>query len=347
MADDGELTNPLFDFAALSGLSPITERIYLFVLRMGHAAASAVAEHFSITPLDASQHLNTLRSLGLLAQRQGDEAEYTPVDPRYSLRAIASRLNDAVLHIRDQIPELAERYDHGTTTTQDSLETRVLGDPEAVAGWYARLQLQANHEFMAFDRPPYLSASMNPLEETVLSRGVEWRAVYTADSFREGDIWDEVARWAAEGEQARVVPTLPIKLAIADRSIPLVSLTLTAETHEILVTESGPLVEALCDLFEFYWERALPVPTSRRLEDVEEAFRSGDGRWKSSTGRGPTKDEQAILALIGAGLTDDVIARQLGVSTRTLRRRSQDLMLELGADNRFQLGLEAGRRGWL
>jgi len=63
--------------------------------------------------------------------------------------------------------------------------------------------------------------------------------------------------------------------------------------------------------------------------------------------RAPTPEEHAMLTLIGAGLKDEVIARQLGMSARTLRRRSQDLMAELGAANRFQAGAEAARRGWL
>ncbi|MHA3705265.1 LuxR family transcriptional regulator, partial [Jatrophihabitans sp. YIM 134969] len=63
--------------------------------------------------------------------------------------------------------------------------------------------------------------------------------------------------------------------------------------------------------------------------------------------RPATAGEQALLTLIGAGLKDEVIARQLGISARTLRRRSQELLAELGAANRFQAGAEAARRGWI
>ena len=41
------------------------------------------------------------------------------------------------------------------------------------------------------------------------------------------------------------------------------------------------------------------------------------------------------------------IARTLGISLRTTRRRVAALMAELGADSRFQAGVEAVRRGWL
>ena len=42
-----------------------------------------------------------------------------------------------------------------------------------------------------------------------------------------------------------------------------------------------------------------------------------------------------------------MIARKLGISLRTVRRRMAELMSDLGADTRFQAGVEAVRRGWL
>jgi DNA-binding NarL/FixJ family response regulator len=42
-----------------------------------------------------------------------------------------------------------------------------------------------------------------------------------------------------------------------------------------------------------------------------------------------------------------VIARQLGVSERTVRRRVSDLAEILGAGSRFQIGAQAVRRGWV
>jgi DNA-binding NarL/FixJ family response regulator len=58
-------------------------------------------------------------------------------------------------------------------------------------------------------------------------------------------------------------------------------------------------------------------------------------------------ERQAVLELMMLGAKDESIARQLGVSLRTVRRRIADLMDELGAATRFQAGMEAARRGLL
>jgi DNA-binding NarL/FixJ family response regulator len=57
-----------------------------------------------------------------------------------------------------------------------------------------------------------------------------------------------------------------------------------------------------------------------------------------------TRDQQ-LLALLAAGLTDQAIARKLGVALRTVERRVRRMMDGLGARTRFQAGLQAAARG--
>ncbi|MEV0841406.1 hypothetical protein AB0I55_17850 [Actinocatenispora sera] len=51
--------------------------------------------------------------------------------------------------------------------------------------------------------------------------------------------------------------------------------------------------------------------------------------------------------MLVSGLKDEAVARQLGWSLRTMRRRVQRLHQRLGATNRFQAGVQAARRGWI
>jgi len=101
----------------------------------------------------------------------------------------------------------------------------------------------------------------------------------------------------------------------------------------LLVHPSG-LLDALLHLFDLIWASAnevLPTDTGTtelaadRLDDV-------DAR---------------ILTLLLAGLTDQAIGGQLGMSLRTVQRRVSQLMDRAQVVTRFQLGHEASRRGWL
>jgi DNA-binding CsgD family transcriptional regulator len=96
------------------------------------------------------------------------------------------------------------------------------------------------------------------------------------------------------------------------------------DSRGYLVVRAPALVAMARDLFEQYWARGAGLPTSR-LED-------GD-------------DVRPVLELLQLGLKDESIARHLGVSLRTVRRRVAMVMDDLGASTRFQAGMEAARRG--
>ena len=54
-----------------------------------------------------------------------------------------------------------------------------------------------------------------------------------------------------------------------------------------------------------------------------------------------------ILSLLSDGHSDSTIARESGISVRTVERRVRSLMDRLGAKTRFQAGVQAARRGWI
>ncbi len=338
--------DPVFRVA---GLGTVEEQTYRFVVCRGSTTPAEVAERFDVTTVEARNVLQVLQQRGLLVQPE-DSRVFTAVDPRSSLHAMTDHLTDQVNRIRDLIPELVEQFNRSNSADDGTAGTQVVTDPAEAANWYVQLQHRAKRDLMIFDRPPYVSAPLEALEVSVMGRGVTWRAVYSADSFARDGAWEETERLARQGERARIVPRLPNKLVVADREIALVSLNLDGIHHDMMVTAASPLVEMLCEVFEHYWYRGLSL-TQAHVEGATQAAkeeRTGrKGVRPTSSARQVTQEEQSILALIGAGMTDDAIAVRLGMSTRSLRRRSQRLMEALGAENRFQLGVEAARRNWV
>jgi len=92
------------------------------------------------------------------------------------------------------------------------------------------------------------------------------------------------------------------------------------------------LLEALSALFETLWQLSLPLELAATDPSLLD---------------NPSAKERFILASMTAGLPDEAIARQLGLSDRTYQRRIHDLMERLHVQTRFQLARQAARRGWL
>lgn len=327
----------------LPGVDALGEGVYLAVLMEGRVRVADIATRVQTDEATALTCLERLRSAGLVTRLESEDPEYSAVDPRFAVRSLAQQLTERGQRLRDSIPVLAEHFDAATASSADEPQSLFVTDPDAVAGWYARLQHQAKAEFLAFDRPPYVAASFDPFESAVLARGVLWRAIYTVSSFDEGATWEEVSALADQGEQSRITDDLPLKLVVVDSSVALVSLSLSPGQVTALVTSAPPLVAALRSLFEFEWERAVPLAVAAPLRGLPERTR----RYPPSLAGQPSAEDLSILTFMAVGMKDDAIARQLGISSRTLRRRSQELMAVLGAGNRFQAGVEASRRGWI
>lgn len=71
------------------------------------------------------------------------------------------------------------------------------------------------------------------------------------------------------------------------------------------------------------------------------------GRHPGHQAAGFTAEERALVQSLALGGTDDIAARRLGISTRTLRRRVAALMTRLDATSRFQVAANAAHSGLL
>ncbi|MEI7058763.1 helix-turn-helix domain-containing protein [Nocardioides sp. CCNWLW239] len=161
-----------------------------------------------------------------------------------------------------------------------------------------------------------------------LAKGVPIRVVYDTGVMANRAALATVEQCVSAGEQARVLPGVPWTMFVTDHAA---CLTLDAPGAEVPVrafTRSPDVLSALRHAFESWWNMAIPV--SLDIPDLD-----------------APADDRRLLTLLSAGLTDHAIARELGVSERTVRRRITRLQAVLAGHTRFQLGVQAARRGWL
>ena len=174
-------------------------------------------------------------------------------------------------------------------------------------------------------RMPRESAVAQVVADAIAS-GRRSRAIYPVRALHEAP---EVLRARAQaGEQVRVIADLPTRLIVIGSTHAVLPEPLgMADEPRLLVRQRG-IVEALGLLFELMWEKAAAVP----------ALDLGEAR---------PELRRFLLQQLAAGAKDEQIARTLGISLRTVRRRVAGLLIDLGVDSRFQAGAEAVRRGWL
>lgn len=157
-----------------------------------------------------------------------------------------------------------------------------------------------------------------------LQRGRASRALYPHHALDEAA--EPVQVRGRAGERVRVLPHLPSRLAIFGEQAALIPDDWEKRHGDRLLIHQPGVVRALRTLFEELWRRGTAVP---------------------GLGDQPEEGRHQLLELLASGAIDEQMARTLGVSLRTVRRRIAALMAGCAVTSRFQLGVEAVRRGWL
>ena len=170
---------------------------------------------------------------------------------------------------------------------------------------------------------PALDEATMRANRSRMERGDAQRAVYPADvlTTTRGQRWLSV--WAEAGEDQRILPTTSTEFAVFGDSA-VIALAGWDDLEAGYVVLRDPLVVRLyAAYFDLAWKHGVPAPSA-------DNDRSSDPR---------------LVELLELGLKDEAIARHLGVSLRTVRRRVARLMSVNGVDTRFQLGWVLASRG--
>ena len=159
---------------------------------------------------------------------------------------------------------------------------------------------------------------------------VRCRSIYAASAMDDPAARRIIRACTEAGEQARLLPAVPMKMKLADHTTAMLPLT-PAGTAGAIVIRAPVIIAALREYFELLWERATPLKAPR----------------PAVPGNRLTPAQQSVLELMAEGLHDDAIARRAGISTTTVRRHVTAIMGRLGVSSRFAAGAAAQQRGWI
>ncbi|WP_406439897.1 helix-turn-helix domain-containing protein [Streptomyces sp. NBC_00631] len=238
---------------------------------------------------------------------------------------LVARSQREAAHIR----QLAHRQAQEATSHRLA---RVLTDSDDIAALSNTIGTAATAEHLTLETfrydLPLSDGSAQPPTAASIARGVRHRSIYEAAFLSDPVGARIIERCAAAGEEIRLLPRLQMKLKVTDGAQALLALTPTGSSAALHLT-SPVAVDALRHYFELLWREARPLTLS------------------GSSGYGDREGQRhEIAALMRQGLKDEAIARRLGLTPRTVRRRISEFMEELAAETRFAAGAEAQRRGW-
>ena len=262
------------------------------------------------------------------------EIERIFADPLQRLQQILARDEDRLEARRHDIAEARQALLQLVASFSRPDDTRGTPVWEVVSAELAPALLQhllasasdvVRSSVLSLDVGPGLDAETIEQGQQHLREGrFRQRTLYPMDVMDAPAGRDWIRSWAAAGEVQRLSLAPPSDFAIFD-DVAVVAVAAWGDPAADYVLIREPMiVAAFTTLFDRSFERGLPVPADQG--DAEDA--AGDLR---------------LLRLLARGVKDESIARYLGVSLRTVRRRVAHLMDVHAAQTRFQLGVAVAR----
>ncbi|MDN3259825.1 hypothetical protein QWJ26_08365 [Streptomyces sp. CSDS2] len=148
------------------------------------------------------------------------------------------------------------------------------------------------------------------------------------------DLREELQLLEEQGALVRTMETLPDWFLVLGDALALVCGRADEDegdgvSDDVFVVRDPAVVRVLRAVFTDYWLRARPF---------------SQGGWRGPQIEVVSHEVNAlIIRMLCTGAKDELVARRLGMSVRTLRRRIADMLTGLDAASRFQAGFEIGR----
>lgn len=311
--------------------------LYQWLLANGSAEPEEIAAQLGLPEEEAEAGWQELNALGLVRQ-SWHHGKIDSVEPDTALIRLLNRQRDT---LRAQSEELAaivqsadtliERYRPVVSHEPAEVEVEVLSGHarrrEFVRDFDATVtEIVSSMHPGPLPPPEYMENSLDS-DRAFIEKNIRVRALY-GQSVNSGPRQRKyLTDLAALGAEVRLIPQVPFDLLVADEHTALTRADPSDPDGPAVVIRGPALVRSYLAMYEDCWLRSVPFTT--KIAPSED------------TGRELTEQHRTTLRLLANGLTDERIARKLGVSLRTVSRLVSEVMRYLEAESRFQAGVLA------
>ncbi len=246
------------------GLTSYEARAYAALTGRDSFTAAEVSRAAGLPRQRIYDVLGSLLEKGLVSTRPGPVIKYSATEPTLAIEQLLSVRRQQFELLEQQatalVDELAPAYRAGKQETDPLQYIEVLRDHGAINARFDELQAGVQREILVFTKPPYAKVPQENVEGLRIARTVTARGMYEYSLFDDPAATEGVRRFVEAGEQARVVPELPLKLVIIDETIVMFGMEdpiAGSSDLTIVVVDHPSLATVLKTAFTAYWNQGI------------------------------------------------------------------------------------------
>ncbi len=302
--------------------------LYHYAVRCGEFSPATAAIELGLSLPEIREAAEHLAELHLL---RADGERFTPLDPEVATAMLVSPLERAMYQRREQADRLRDRIGAITRPPSGAPSGSIdgLSGIAEIRGLF-KLAAEVCRDSLVVLRPSYEDEDL--LDELlapcygVLERDVAVQVLCPHRSRADFGARARAKRLMEQGAQIRTLSQVPQAAVVFDDNL-AVMLSLGDDEPSARRVRDRNVVGFLVEMFGQLWEGATP-------------FASDEPGYADAV----DDLQQSIARLMAQGLTDEVVARRLGMSVRTCRRHIAALLQNLDSVSRFQAGVRLASR---
>ena len=263
------------------GLTEREAKIYITLLSGRMFTASDLQKAVDIPRTKIYEVLNKMVSRNICIEKKlGKNKMYEAVEPKLAMERIFETYKNELKQKREIIDELSEVFtpifenSKAIINPLDFIE--VMEEKTQIHRRYIKSVASTKVEMLTFNKGPYASDNSERLKEQedeeakLLKRGGSSKGIYQFSELEEIDwLYESVKMSVRDGEKARIVDSLPIKMLIFDDEkvmFPLEQPIKTTKDLTMIYIEHKQLAAACRILFDYMWNNGID------FEEVEKKY---------------------------------------------------------------------------
>ncbi len=254
------------------GLTEREAKIYITLLSGRMFTASDLQKAVDIPRTKIYEVLNKMVSRNICIEKKlGKNKMYEAVEPKLAMERIYDTYKSELKQKRELIDQLAEVFtpifenSKAIINPLDFIE--VMEEKTQIHRRYVKSVAATRVEMLTFNKGPYASDNSERLKEQedeeakLLKRGGSSKGIYQFSELEEIDwLYESVKMSVRDGEKARIVESLPIKMLIFDDEkvmFPLEQPIKTTNDLTMIYIEHKQLAAACRILFDHMWNSGI------------------------------------------------------------------------------------------
>ncbi len=250
------------------GLTEREAKIYMTLLSGRMFTASDLQNAVDIPRTKIYEVLNKMVSRNIVTEKKlGKNKMYQAIEPKLAMERIYENYRNELKQKREIIDRLSEVFtpifenSKAIINPLDFID--VMEQKTQIHKRYIKSVSNTKIEMLTFNKGPYASDNIERLKEQedeeakLLKRGGTSKGIYQFKEFEEIEwLYDSVKMSVRDGEKARVVDSLPIKMLIFDDEkvmFPLEQPIKTSNDLTMIYIEHKQLASACRILFDHMW----------------------------------------------------------------------------------------------